>query len=217
MASRLFPQFDAQRIVDFVHGKLRRAIVRHELEPGFHLSVPALAAQFGVSRSPVREAVQRLVLEGLAVEQPRKGVYVTRYEITELLPLYQVRKVLEGLAAGLAARHMTPHHISRIKKILEADRRAIEKDDIEGHIDSDIAFHLALMDCAGNPVLSENLRKIYDRIRAAMTARVVPTGPQRAYEDHCHIFEIAQLGDSDGAEAAAREHVQRVLGSLKEQ
>ena len=207
-------QVDARRIVDVVHGTLRRAITRHELEPGFHLSVPALAEQLGVSRSPVREAVQRLISEGLAIEQPRRGAYVTRYDVLELLPLYQVRMVLDGLAAGLAAHRMTPEYVQKIGKVLEADRRSIAEDDLERHIEADIEFHCLMMEGAGNAVLSGMLQKIYDRIRSAMMARVVLTGPGRAYEDHVAIFEAARQGHAEAAEAAARAHVGRVLAEF---
>lgn len=205
---------DAERLVDIVHGTLRRAIARHELKPGFHLSVPALAGHFGVSRSPVREAVQRLVSEGLAVEQPRRGAYVNRYDLAELAPVYQVRMALDGLAANLAASLVTPALVGRLSAILEEDRQAIDDDDLERHIDADIKFHRVMFESAGNPVLAEMLGKIYDRIHSAMMARVVPTGPQRAYDDHVAIFAAMKSGSPDAAEAVARAHVMRVLGEL---
>jgi DNA-binding GntR family transcriptional regulator len=205
---------DAERIVDVVHGTLRRAIARRELEPGFHLSVPALAEHLGVSRSPVREAVQRLVAEGLAAEQPRRGAFVSRFDLAALAPAYQVRMALEGLAANLAARAITPQWVDHVGTLLEEERRASEKDDLERHIDSDIAFHRAVLEAAGNPVLTDALGKIYDRIHSAMIARAVPTGPQRALDDHVAIFAAVKARNPEAAEAAARNHVARVLGEL---
>ena len=199
-----------------VHGTLRRAIARQELKPGFHLSVPALAEHLGVSRSPVREAVQRLVSEGLAVEQPRRGAYVSRFDLAALAPVYQVRMVLEGLAASLAARSATPRWVERVGALLQEERQAIEDGDLERHIDADISFHRALLEGAGNAVLTETLGKIYDKIHSAMMARVVLTGPQRALEDHMAIFAAVKAGNPDAAEAAARNHVARVLGELVE-
>ncbi len=205
---------DAERIVDVVHGTLRRAIARRELEPGFHLSVPALAEHLGVSRSPVREAVQRLVAEGLAAEQPRRGAFVSRFDLGALAPAYQVRMALEGLAANLAARVITPQWVDHVGTLLEEERRAIEKDDLERHIDTDISFHRAVLEAAGNPVLTDALGKIYDRIHSAMIARAVPTGPQRALDDHMAIFAAVKARNPEAAEAAARNHVARVLGEL---
>lgn len=205
---------DAERIVDVVHGTLRRAIARRELEPGFHLSVPALAEHLGVSRSPVREAVQRLVAEGLAVEQPRRGAFVNRFDLTALAPAYQVRMALEGLAASLAAEAITPRWIEHVSALLEEERQAIEKDDLERHIDADVSFHRAVLEAAGNAVLTDALGKIYDRIHSAMIARAVPTGPARALEDHMAIFAAVKARNPEAAEAAARNHVARVLGEL---
>jgi len=207
----LSSNIESQRIVDSVYGTLRRAISRHELEPGFHLSVPALAQHFGVSRSPVREAVQRLVSEGLAAEQPRRGAYVSHFDSGMLLPLYQVRMVLDGLAARLAAEHATQEGTSGLDKLLAAGRHAIDKDDLERHIELDIEFHRSIFKLAGNDTLSETLQKIYDRLQAAMVSRVVPTGPERAYEDHLNIFKAIQARDGDAAEAAARAHVSRLI------
>ena len=212
--SELIPISEIQRVVDAVHHRLRRAITRHEFAPGFHLSVPALARQLGVSRSPVREAVQRLVAEGLAVEIPRKGIYVTRYEVADLLPYYEMRLALEGLAGRLAAQKATSGHIASIGDILEAGRKAIERDDLEEHIYQDIAFHTAMMNCAGNAPLTEALKNIYGRLHSAMIARVVLVGPRQAYEDHLHIFEALCTRDPAATEAAARGHVERILRRL---
>src|SRR5690606_19836138 len=93
--SKVTPE-TGERIADAVHHRLRSAIVRHEVSSGYHLSVPALAAQFGTSRSPVHEAVKRLVAEGLATEIPRRGAFVTVYSPSFLLPLYEVRGALDG-------------------------------------------------------------------------------------------------------------------------
>jgi DNA-binding GntR family transcriptional regulator len=205
---------ETRRIVDVVYGLLRRSIMLHELEGGFHLSVPALAEQFGISRSPVREAVQRLVAEGLVIEVPRRGVFVQRYNVAELIPIYQVRMALDGLAARLATENVTQATAETIQKVLLTEKLAIENDNIELHIETDMEFHWKIIECARNPVLSEAQRNLYNQIRAAIAARVVRTGPQTAYQDHVKIFKAVKSGNRDAAEAAARAHVERLLSEL---
>ena len=214
MPDELAPMEGILRTVDVAYRRLRRAITRHEFAPGQHLSVPALARQLGVSRSPVREALQRLVAEGLAVEVPRKGIYVTRYEAADLLPSYEMRLALEGLAGRLAARRASDAQIEAIRGILEAGGAAIERDDLEAHIQQDIAFHTAIMDASGNPKLIEVLGGIYGRLHSAMTARVVLVGPRQAHEDHRRVFEALRARDPAATEAAARRHVERILERL---
>lgn len=210
------PQANRERIADSVYTTLRRAIVRHELKPGTHLSVPALAEQFGVSRSPVREAVQRVVREGLATELPHRGAFVIEFKTPELEPLYEVRRALDGLVARLAATRIDSAGLLQLEQILAAQAEAIVADDIERHVFTDIDFHFALVKAARNPVLEEMLQQVYARIRSAMLGRVSPTGPKLALEDHRAIFQAVVAGDGDAAENAAHQHVSRVLQRLSE-
>lgn len=208
------PKANRERIADMVYGVLRRAIVRHELAPGTHLSVPALTEQFGVSRTPVREAVQRIVREGLATEAPHRGAFVTEFRAPELEPLYEVRQALEVLAARLAARRAQPSDVARLQEILEAQEQALGADDIERHVDADIGFHAAMLATARNPALTEMLAQVYGRIRSAMLIRVSPTGPEQALEDHRAILRAVADGDPDAAAHAARQHMDRALERL---
>ena len=203
-----------ERIADVAHHAMRRAIVRHELSPGFHLSVPALAAQFGISRSPVHEAVKRLVQEGLATEMPRRGAFVTVYSAPALMPLYEVRSALEGLAASLAAERASVDTIARLSSVLDDEAEAIAKDQMERHIDVDIQFHRLVLAAAANPALEEMLGQIYQRIQNAMVSRVIPTGPSQALSDHQAILASIQARDPMGAHRAATAHVMRVYGML---
>jgi DNA-binding GntR family transcriptional regulator len=215
-----FSKLDVQpdeRIADAVFARLRRGIVRHEIPPGFHLSVPALAKQFGASRSPVHEAVKRLVQEGLAKEEPRRGAFVTIYSSPALVPLYEVRYVLEGLAASLAAERASQGMIQEMSVILDNGAEAVARDDIELHIELDIQFHRMLLTAAANPALEEMLAKLYERIKTAMVARVVPTGPEQALADHREILNAIARRDSVAADRLARAHVMRVYTKLASQ
>lgn len=205
------------RIADAVHAALRRAIVRHEVPAGVHLSVPSLALQFGISRSPVHEAIKRLVQEGLATEEPRRGAFVTVFSAPALVPLYEVRCALEGMAAALAAERASRETIQHLEEILNAEAIAVSKDELEEHIKIDMRFHELLLKAAANPTLDEMLGQIYERIKTAMISRVIPTGPEQALADHRAILKAVAAHDSAAAALAAGSHVMRVCGKLAAQ
>ena len=101
----LSPLQSDELLADRAYRELSQAIVSRGLEPGTRLSVPELARQLGVSRSPVREAVQRLIYDGLAEDRGRRGAVVARIEPDDFLSLLELRELLEGFAAGRAALH----------------------------------------------------------------------------------------------------------------
>ena len=203
-----------ERIADAVFAQLRRAIARHELPPNSHLSVPLLATRFGISRSPVHEAVKRLVQEGLAVEYPRRGAFVISYNAGDLLPLYEMRAVLEGFAAGLAAERAGPEALAKLRAALERQAIAVAADDVEKHVETDLEFHQLLIETAGNPFLSETMRGLYARIHGAMSARAVRTSPAMALEDHRAILSGIEAHDRAAAEKAAESHMSKAINRL---
>jgi DNA-binding GntR family transcriptional regulator len=205
---------DGDRIADVIFRRLRGAIVRHEIPADYHLSVPQLAAQFGTSRSPVHEAVKRLVQEGLATEYPRRGAFVTAFRATALLPLYELRCVLDGFAAGLAAERGSSAVVAQLRAVLDQEAEAVARDDVERHIEIDMEFHRLIISAASNPALEETLAGLYERIRGAITARVVPTGPAQALADHRAVLEAVERRDPAAADKAARAHVMRIYTKL---
>jgi DNA-binding GntR family transcriptional regulator len=104
---------------DVVFDYMKDAIITGKLKPGERLMEVQLAEKLGVSRTPVREAIRKLELEGLVVMVPRKGAYVADLDAKDLLNVLEVRSSLEGLAASLAAERITEEEIDKLKKIIE--------------------------------------------------------------------------------------------------
>ncbi|MDG2299548.1 MAG: GntR family transcriptional regulator [Planktomarina sp.] len=204
------------RISDSVYDTIKSAIITHDLPPGYHLSVPSLAKQMGVSRSPIRESVQKLISEGLAYEKPRQGAYVSKFETKDLLPAFQVRLVLDGLAAKLSAVHVTKKLISKLEKIMLAHRNAIDNRDPDKYTNADIQFHTALLDNSNNPLLKEMAKSVYYQIYAAMKTRAAPLGPEVTYQDHMLIFNAVVNAREVEAEIAARDHVEHIIARVLE-
>lgn len=212
----LNPVKQTERIVDAVHEHLRNAIFAAQLLPGGRLSVPALAAELGVSRSPVREAVLRLTKEGLAVEEPRRGAVVANTSLSDLIRIYEVREVLEGLAARLVTERQTPGTTEELRRLFHEHEQAVQRCDMDRHIALDMQFHQVIRCATGNPELMRSLEDIQGRVRLAMNTTVVTCGPVLALRDHQKIMKAITNKDADAAERFAREHVARLRRSLSQ-
>ncbi len=133
------------------------------------MSVPKLARQLAISRSPVREAVQRLVHDGLVVTLPHKGAVVACDNIGDLYQRYELRELLEGLAARLATGRLDKAVSAKLEDIVEQHRKALEQGrGLEAHIELDMRFHRRIRQIAGNPHLTELLDGLQGKIRLAM-------------------------------------------------
>jgi len=212
MELRRLPPSD--RIADTVYEALRDAIFSGAIPPGSRLSVPALADRLGVSRSPVREAVLRLSQEQIAQEEPRLGAVVAHMGADGLASLYEVRAALEGLATRLALERAGPSFITDLQALLAEHRRAVSRGDLAAHRETDIQFHCRIRQESRNAELRSLLDRIETRVRLAMLATSVTSGPQRALEDHEAIFAAISKGDPHSAEAKARGHVDRLRRAL---
>jgi DNA-binding GntR family transcriptional regulator len=204
-----------ERITDAVYERLRDAIFAGDLRAGSRLSVPALAELLGVSRSPVREAVVRLTQERLAREEPRRGAMVARVDSDELASVYEVREVLEGLAARLAVLHGGAALVTELDGLFAAHESAVESNQLADHVKLDMGFHQAIRRGAGNPELIRLLDEIQTRVRLAMLTTTETSGPALALKDHREILEAIRKGDPDEAERRAREHVGRLRDTLR--
>jgi DNA-binding GntR family transcriptional regulator len=205
------------RVADRVHQELRERIIAGDLPAGARLSVPALATQLGVSRSPVREAVVRLVHERLAREEPRRGAVVADVSLRSLISIYEVREVLEGLAARLAVENAGRRLIRTLEEVLTEHERAVERVDLTAASEADMAFHRLVREAADNPEVVRMLDEVQTQVRLAMRTTQVTRGPKLAVADHRAIFTAMEAGDPAAAEQAARAHIARLKATLAEQ
>lgn len=208
------PTRATDRIADAVYERIRDAIFAGTLPPGARLSVPSLADRLGVSRSPVREAVVRLTQNRLAVEEPRRGAVVTRIGKAELARIYEVREVLEGLTARLAARRGDPQLSAKLADVLQEHERAVEADDIAAHTEIDMRFHSLIRHSCGNPEAARLLDDIQTQIRLAMLTTTVTAGPHKAVADHRALYRAIRDRDPGQAEHTARAHIARLREAL---
>lgn len=202
------------RVADWAYGRLRTAIHTGELKPGERLNVPGLAHALGLSRSPIREAVQRLVREGLAAEEPHRGAVVADIRWPQLGFIYEVREALEGLAARAAAERMSDQQLRELRAQLDYHRQVVESGDLDRHIDLDQDFHAQLRLSTENPWLIEYLDRLRSLVRLAMRSTIVTGGPTEALKDHAQILQAVESRDPQLAEDAARAHIARLRAVL---
>ncbi|CAN5343941.1 GntR family transcriptional regulator [soil metagenome] len=210
---RVIPIDEGQSLLDRVAGVLRTAILDGELPAGTRLSVPELARQLNVSRTPTREALLRLAHEGLVDTAPRKGAVVADGKPSDLVDLFQFREALEGMAARLAAGRMHDNDKIRMRAAFEDHARAVRATDLTGHIDHDKVFHEIMIDSAGNRRITNELNRL--RAQLQLFTRTMSAEPgamaQPMIDAHEAILVAIEQGNTRAAEAAARAHVRGIL------
>ncbi|MGW9113467.1 GntR family transcriptional regulator [Microbacterium sp. NPDC055683] len=201
---------------DAVYADLVDRIFRGELRSGMPLSVPALAAQLNVSRSPVRDSVQRLIADGLAVHTPHAGARVATLTEADVAQVMTVREPLDGLAAREAVAHARADDVAALRALLRAQEEGLAEEDPTADARRDLAFHTAIRDLARNRVLSDALHRL-DSIAHLHDAGLWSDarGRAAALAEHTAIVDAIERGDVVGAEAAARAHVASLLVRMR--
>ncbi|MFK4071642.1 GntR family transcriptional regulator [Streptomyces sp. NPDC029674] len=205
-------------LAERAYDELKGAVLAGRLRPGDALSVPALAVQMGISRSPVREAVQRLIHDGLATHAAHRGAVVSTVDIEDVRQLYVVREVMEGLAARLATERLDAATVDELSRLLERHEAVVASEfDEQAHIEMDMAYHRLIRAAAGNDHLTAALDTIQGKAHLALHSLWrSPQAPRLAVDEHRRIFEAMTAGDPDAAEQAARDHIRRLRTRLSQ-
>ena len=209
---------------DVVLENLRDAIITQVLKPGERLMEIQLADEMGVSRTPVREAIRKLELEGLVVMVPRKGAYVAGVSMKDIHEVYEVRSALEMLAVTLAAERITDEELNALEQqVLRESEEEAKKDgsDLDNIIYIDSSFHDIIYQAARNQRLVQFvniLQEQLQRFRAASLAR--PGRSKTALEEHKQIVEALSERNGELASKLAQEHIENaenaMIASMKE-
>jgi DNA-binding GntR family transcriptional regulator len=203
--------------VDRAYQQLKRMIITLELDPGANIDERALMGALDIGRTPLREAVARLVSERLILHTPRKGAWVSPLSITDLQQMLEARAALDAIIARRAATLVTDDDRAALQKFI--DEAASSPFDLEHNaelIDLDFALHSCVARIAGNAYLASfsdqvnsamlrywHLAGRSDQVRATWSGR------------HTDLIEAITSGDPDWAEAAARKHVAQLRDNLR--
>ncbi len=160
------------KFADAAYDAIRTGIRMGHILPGARLQEGELADQLGTSKTPVREALGRLVSDGLATTGGRSGVYVTRLSTEEIVDLYEAREILEPSLARLAARRATPDDVSALEESVSSFETALEADDIYSLMELDSQFHELIASIAGNRMLAEARERLDNCIAIARVTSI---------------------------------------------
>jgi len=217
--SRLIPvKLDTYKpLREVVFEALREAIINGTLKPGERMMEIQLAEQLGVSRTPVREAIRKLELEGFVVMIPRKGAYVAGISLKDIADIFEVRAAMEALAAGLAAERITAEELEEMERLLLRIGECIEANRLEEVIEMDTLFHEGLYKASRNVKLEQivhNLREQIQRFRS--TSLAFPGRMKEALEEHKKIVEAISERNVALAQQLAQEHIENAENSILE-
>lgn len=198
-------------IADRVFTRIKRAIVEGEMPPGSKISEPELARTYGISRGPLREAIGRLVACSLVVRKPNVGARVVSLSSEKLIEIYHVREALEGMAARLAAEHMTPVEIDELRGLLTQHRNSIDEEGGHAYFqkEGDLDFHYRIVQGSKNGRLIELLcNDLYHLVRLyRYQFGMASSRAERAFTEHAHIVDAIADGDGELAELLMRHHI----------
>lgn len=195
---------NAQRLRD----ALEDDIVNGRLRPGDRLDPEQLSERFGVSRTPVREAIQQLSASGLVRVAPKRGTFVTEIGLPQLIEMFEVMAELEGMCGRLAAGRIDADAAESLRAALARCREAAGRGDSDDYYYENEHFHHCIYDATGNAFLAAEARRLqarlmpYRRLQLRVRRRV-----RRSVEEHEAIVEAILDGDAARAERRLNEHV----------
>ncbi|MDW7675282.1 MAG: GntR family transcriptional regulator [Bacillota bacterium] len=207
---------------ELVFESLREAIINATLKPGERLMEVQLAEDMGVSRTPVREAIRKLELEGFVVMVPRKGAYVAGISLKDIADVYEIRAALEALASGLAAERITEEELEDLERHLVKVNEYTEAQNLHSLVEIDTSFHDILYKASRNERLVQIISNLREQImRFRTTSLAVPGRMKEALLEHKELVEAISERNIAKAQELAQRHVENaeniMLDSLQKQ
>lgn len=204
-----------QPLREVVFETLRDAIAQGVLKPGERLMEIQIADQLGVSRTPVREAIRKLELEGYVIMMPRRGTYVSSLSIKDVNELFEIRTILDSLASGLAAERITEEELEQLQRLLLEISHGIKNKDMEKIVDADMRFHDVLYKASRNDRLVGILHNLREQLTSFRSKSMAYPGRIEAtLEEHRKIVDTIAQGDVEGAKKAAEYHMESSENTL---
>ena len=191
-----------------IRDSLEQRIVEGELGNGKRLDETELSGFYGVSRTPVREALQRLAESGLAEHLPRRGTFVRSPSLSQLVEMFEVMAELECMAIRLAARRATAKDIDALEKDNETCRAAVAANDTKKYYEVNARLHGRIYQMSGNSFLASEARRLHDRLRPFRRLQLRVRGRmEESMAEHDIILAALRDGDADRAMETMKKHI----------
>ena len=195
--------------------EIKRRIIRLDYRPGTYINAAQVSADLGIGVTPVNQALNRLMHEGMVQIMPRKGAIVRPVSLEEILQLIDVRLVNESYCARLAAERASEAEIAAIEAVLDRAERLVGRRDIEGLMLLDREFHLRLSRAARHPVLAELLLGLHERsLRFWFISLSDGEHLAAVHREHRAIADALRARDPDAIEAAVRSHIESFRATI---
>lgn len=195
---------------DVVFENIRSAILEGTLKPGERLMEIKLAQQLGVSRTPIREAIRKLELEGLVIMLPRRGAFVADMNKKDLIELLEVRTGLEGLAAYFAAGRISEDGVEKLENNIMELEKAVKDNDVTAMLKIDEAFHNIIFEGSGNDRLKAMMNSLWETVyRFRLKYMSDYSSAVNIVDEHKKILDAIKKGKATLAERLAKEHIEK--------
>ena len=201
-----------------VFNKLREDILSGVYHENDELKENTIGLELGVSRTPVREALRQLELEGLVTIVPNKGAYVTGITSKDMHDIYMIRSYLEGLCAKWACEHITDAQIEALDEILYLSDFHARRSHHDQLVDLDNKFHDMIYKASGSKILDHVLSDFHHYVeRVRKITLSMPGRAAKSSEEHAAILDAIRKRDGELAEALAHEHIMNTIKNISEQ
>ncbi|MDF1606689.1 GntR family transcriptional regulator [Hoeflea sp. YIM 152468] len=196
------------RIADSVRERIEQMIVTGDFADGERLDEVKLAEQFGVSRTPLREAFQSLAASGLLTLKAHRGAFIRHPDFVELVEMFEVMAEIEAMCGFRAARHVTESQMTAIGVTIEACEAAIAEGDFDEYYRENETFHHLLYEASGNRFLAREAARLHKRLKPYRRLQLRANGRMlQSMREHRAVFAALKRSDSKAAAATLRLHV----------
>jgi DNA-binding GntR family transcriptional regulator len=207
----------ATSLRDRAYDTIKHRIITCAFRPGEYINELQLSALLKIGRTPVHQALDRLMIEGMVEVIPRKGVIVKPVSLNEVLQIIEVRLINEPYGARLAAEKGSDADLADIADVLDRTKDSVAIRNVEKLMLLDREFHLLIARAAKNEVLIDLLRNLHERsLRFWFISLNAPTQHETVQKEHSAIFAAIRRRDPDGAEAAMRQHIESFRANVSQ-
>lgn len=205
---KMIEEVQQQSLTSVIYNQLEDMILSGEIKPGERINESRLASELKVSRAPIREACRQLEKHGMVEIITRRGTFVAEIDVEEVKELYDIRALLDALAAEKATESATAADLEVLQVILTTMNDAIEKDSAKQYFRANMAFHQKIVELSKNSNLQYLIEGVYNK--AALCRKTNLSFPHRisiSYKQHCDVFKAMKEHRSDEAGKLMKHHV----------
>lgn len=197
-----------------IYGRIQKAVLEHRLAPGTKLTEERLAEVSGVSRTKIREVLNRLAHEGLVVHVPNRGAFIASPSVEQARDVFVTRRMIEPEMARLLSRTATPAQVRALRKHVRQESDARERNDRPAIIRLSGEFHIVIAEMVGNEILLRLMRELAPLTCLVITLYDKPNAPACPHHEHGELIDAIEARDGERAAGCMLEHLEHIEATL---